>query len=367
MSQWRPLKRFCRGAPQYGLNVAADRYVGGGIRLMRTTDVTASQSASASEGVYLEASQVPAEYLLADGDLLFSRSGSIGRCLRYSSGAEPSTFAGYLVRFKPLSKITSRYLEYCAQTSFFQDTVNVEAVTSTISNLNAERYGNVMLPWRSIESQRAIADFLDAETAHIDALIAKKELMATLLRERASMTLDEALRRRGVLQMDESRHPVQLPVGWVPLNLGRVLRQLTNGYVGPTRDILVDDGIRYIQGTHIKSGRIEFARRPFYVSPEWHLRRPRISLKQGDLVIVQTGDIGQVAVVPANFGEASCHALLIARPNPDIVSSDYLGLYLQSTFGRQQLLRLATGACILIWSLGSARLWSSCHHVLTRL
>ena len=62
------------------------------------------------------------------------------------------------------------------------------------------------------------------------------------------------------------------------------------------------------------------------------------------MLIVQTGDIGQVAVVPPGFGEASCHALLIARANKSVVSGEYLGAFLRSPFGRASLLSRATGA-----------------------
>jgi type I restriction enzyme S subunit len=62
------------------------------------------------------------------------------------------------------------------------------------------------------------------------------------------------------------------------------------------------------------------------------------------VVIVQTGDIGQCAVIPDDFGEANCHALLIARTNESVASGEYLAAYLQSNFGRHSLLRLATGA-----------------------
>jgi len=119
---------------------------------------------------------------------------------------------------------------------------------------------------------------------------------------------------------------------------------LTNGFVGPTRDILVDDGIPYVQSTHIKGGLIDFQRRPFYVTREWHRQRPRIHLREGDVLIVQTGDIGQVAVVPKEFGEASCHALQIARVKADVISGDYLGGYLRTAFGKHSLLCRATGA-----------------------
>jgi type I restriction enzyme S subunit len=59
---------------------------------------------------------------------------------------------------------------------------------------------------------------------------------------------------------------------------------------------------------------------------------------------VQTGDIGQIAVVPPDFGPASCHALQIARVRRDLLSGDFLGAYLRSPFGRHSLLSRATGA-----------------------
>jgi type I restriction enzyme S subunit len=53
--------------------------------------------------------------------------------------------------------------------------------SNTQDNLNAEQVGNLPYPVLSVEQQRAIADFLDAETARIDALIAKKRQLAHLL------------------------------------------------------------------------------------------------------------------------------------------------------------------------------------------
>jgi type I restriction enzyme S subunit len=199
-----------------------------------------------------------------------------------------------------------------------------------------------------LAEQRAIADYLDAETARIDALITKKQQLIHLLDERRHSALDEVLAESGVhLPNDLDPQAVRsltLPEGWRVTKLSSVLRQLTNGFVGPTRDILADDGVRYIQGLHIKRGSIDFERRPFYVAENWHHARPRTSLRPGDVVIVQTGDIGQCAVVPEGFGEANCHALLIARVEPNLTDGNYLATYLQSRFGRHSLLRLATGA-----------------------
>lgn len=197
-----------------------------------------------------------------------------------------------------------------------------------------------------IAEQRRIVDFLDHQVAGIDVIVDERKSQIKALEARAAVATDVALAQRGWTQPTtlEAEALGSLPEGWRVARLSQVLRQLTNGYVGPTRDILVDRGIRYVQGMHIKGGAIDFDRRHFYVTEAWHAARPRIHLRAGDVLIVQTGDIGRVAVVPPEFGEASCHALQIARVHPHVVSGEYLGAFLGSSFGYHSLLSRATGA-----------------------
>jgi type I restriction enzyme S subunit len=58
------------------------------------------------------------------------------------------------------------------------------ARSNTQDNLNAEQVANLPFPTLAVEDQRRTADFLDAETARINALIAKKKTMIDLLEER---------------------------------------------------------------------------------------------------------------------------------------------------------------------------------------
>lgn len=218
--------------------------------------------------------------------------------------------------------------------------------TSTQENLNAEQVANLPFPDMSLADQIRIADYLDAVVARIDTAAQLRRDQLAALDERLETAVDAILSDLGwkAPQTLEAEALKPLPTGWRAARLSQVLRQLTNGYVGPTRDILVDDGVRYIQGMHIKEGAIDFDRRHFFVSADWHAARPRIHLRAGDVLVVQTGDIGKVAVVPPDFGEASCHALQILRVRPEIVSGEYLGTYLGSSFGYHSLLSRATGA-----------------------
>jgi type I restriction enzyme S subunit len=285
-----------------------------------------------------------ASYRVREGDLVVAEGGDAGRTGFVPPLKHETIIQNSLHHVRPRNGDV-RFLRYSLDAVYASGWLDVLCNRSTFGHLTVEKLASISIPWPLPDQQRAIADYLDAETARIDALIAKKTGLQELLGERHGTLLDAAVADRGVdiHRAVESRND-NLPMNWHIRALGTVLRQLTNGYVGPTRDMLRDTGIPYIQGMHIKNGRIEFERRPFYVDQSWYAARPRIALRAGDVLIVQTGDIGQCAVVPQGFGPASCHALLIARPNLDAVSSDYLGTYLQSKVGHNELLRLSTGA-----------------------
>jgi type I restriction enzyme, S subunit len=100
----RRLKHLCDRAALYGANEPSESYATDGVRFLRTTDITDSGELLL-EGVYLPIEYVRA-YLLDEGDLLFSRSGTIGRSFVYEKARHgPCAYAGYLVRFVPSSSL----------------------------------------------------------------------------------------------------------------------------------------------------------------------------------------------------------------------------------------------------------------------
>ena len=287
------------------------------------------------------------ELSLHSGDVVVVEGGAgYGRSATLRSSLAGWGFQNSINRLRPRDGNSGRFADYCIKAALRNGFIEVVCGVATIPHLTAEKLGQLRIPNPPPDTQNAICEFLDYETAKIDALITKQEQLIATLHERRLTTVDQILEEFGftIPQSLAELDSATPPIGWRIIHLGTVLRQLTNGFVGPTRDILVDDGVPYIQSTHIKQGRIAFDRRPFYVSQKWHDERPRIHLREGDVLIVQTGDIGKVAVVPPDFGEASCHALQIARVKPEILSGSYLAAFLSSWIGYHYLCSLATGA-----------------------
>ena len=134
----------------------------------------------------------------------------------------------------------------------------------------------------------------------------------------------------------------KVPSHWDILSIARISNKITNGYVGATRDIFFGSGVRYLQSLHIKNNTINF-HTPYYVSESWSNEKSKSILKQGDVLIVQTGDIGQVAAVTKEFEGCNCHALIIVS-GTEKISGFYLAWFLNSNYGRQTLKSIQTGA-----------------------
>lgn len=94
-------------------------------------------------------------------------------------------FQNSIVRVRPLAtRSEGRFLDYAIQAALRSGEVDSLVSTSTIPHFTAEKVARLPLVVTSLEQQRAIADYLDRETAQIDAFIAKNEALIALLTER---------------------------------------------------------------------------------------------------------------------------------------------------------------------------------------
>lgn len=168
------LKHACLDSGQYGINVSPDEYGETGTRMIRTSDLAGGVLSPSAQGVFIERT-VPPDQQLRENDLLLSRSGTIGRVYLVPRQAAGSTFAGFLVRFRPSADHDPRFLYYALQTRGIQDRIASEAVTSTIQNFNADRYAQLVVPHPQLDDQRRIANFLDDRVARIDQIIAARK------------------------------------------------------------------------------------------------------------------------------------------------------------------------------------------------
>ena len=119
--------------------------------------------------------EIAKPYLLAGGDILFARSGAtVGKTFRYNASWGKAAHARYLIRARfDGSVVESVFVQYFTQTQRYADWLLSNLIQATIQNVSAERYASLSVPFPPLPEQRAIADFLDRETARIDTLVRK--------------------------------------------------------------------------------------------------------------------------------------------------------------------------------------------------
>ncbi|MBU6173584.1 MAG: restriction endonuclease subunit S [Planctomycetes bacterium] len=135
-----------------------------------------------------------------------------------------------------------------------------------------------------------------------------------------------------------------IPVDWEVQRLGEITLRMTNGFVGPAIRHYTEnsDGVLYIQGYNVKENSFNF-HGVKYVTYEFHKANTKSCLRLGDMLTVQTGEVGLTTVVPENLVGANCHALIISRFDRARVYPLFVSFYLNSKPGRARMRLIETG------------------------
>lgn len=188
----RSLKRLCSQSALYGANLPASTYTTNGIRFLRTTDITEDGKLQ-RDGVFVTRSLVT-EYILENGDLLLSRSGSIGRSFLHDREKHGTcAYAGYLVRFVPQSRISAQFLYFFTLSGAFTGFLRTSAISSTIENVNGQKYANCPFTVPPFNEQIAIARFLNLTTNQIEQAIGARAKNIELLKEYRTRLIADAV------------------------------------------------------------------------------------------------------------------------------------------------------------------------------
>ncbi len=127
-----------------------------------------------------------------------------------------------------------------------------------------------------------------------------------------------------------------------PVRLGDVTFVTDGIHASP--DIVEDDGVRYLSAKCVKDNEFNLAT-TLCISKGQHEANKRTSLREGDVLLTTVGTIGNAAVVqrdviPSNIDR---HLGLIRLPAQSTLDPYYLSAFLNSTYGRFQTVREATG------------------------
>ncbi|MCV7669691.1 restriction endonuclease subunit S [Micrococcus luteus] len=255
------------------------------------------------------------------GDLLFSK---LRPYLAKSWVANRDGEAlGDIHVYRPVDEMCSRYLGYLVLSSFFLEQVNASTYGTKMPRANWDFIKTIEVWAPDFDTQRRIADYLDRETARIDALIEKQRALVAGLRRRrvaAIVAATSGMQANGDRGESASSWLKYMPAHWSELPIKRILTDVQSGYWGSDE---VGDGtdVRVVRVADFDRPTLSVGTAPTIrsVTPS---ERAKAALRRGDLLMEKSGGTG---INPVGFvvsyesDEESIFANFIVRlrPRPD--------------------------------------------------
>lgn len=300
--------------------------------------------------------------LLEEGDLLLTKSSGsalhIGKTTLVDKdvAALNACYSNFMQRIRVQRRLSPKIAWYVLNNGLARVQLDLLSNSTTgLANLNGEIIGELVVPTAPEIEQAAIADFLDRETAKIDALIAEQETLLALLAEKRQATISHAVARgldpdvpmkdSGIAWLGE------VPAHWEMRRLKTLSPAITVGIVVNPSEYVSETGLPFIYGGDISEGRIstDTCRR---IEPADSDTQGKTRLQAGDLLTVRVGAPGVTAVVPAECEGGNCASVMLVRRGD--FDSDWLCFAMNSRMVRYQVEVVQYGAAQEQFNIGHA-------------
>ncbi|WP_099612243.1 restriction endonuclease subunit S [Vibrio fujianensis] len=336
--------------PQYGYTTKADPN-NGSVKFLRTTDITKGRLDWDTVPFCMEAPSDLNKYQLVVGDIVIARSGSVGVSYLIDKSYEPAVFASYLIRFKPITPVLSRYVKAFLDSHLFWEQVEINKAGNALQNINAQKLSAISLPLAPLAEQKRIVAKLDEVLAQVDTIKARLDRIPAILKRFRQSVLAAAV--SGKLT-EEWRGRKQIQEAWREVTLKDLTLSISDGdHQAPPK---AESGVPFLVISNVSSGFIDFQKVTRWVPKEYFgsLKDVRVP-KKGDLLYTVTGSFGIPVKVDTDTNFCFQRHIAIIKVNREIVSGDFLYYWLLSPIAFMQAESTATGTAQKTVSLTSLR------------
>ena len=151
INEQRRLKMLLLEPLLYGINGVGKEK--GKIRFVRITDIDSCGKLKNEKKLYID--DCEDKFLLKCGDILFARSGAtVGKSYMHVNNNGLMSFAGYLIRARLDNKLViPKFVYLYLQSEYYELWKKSVFIQSTIQNISAEKYSNLLIPITDKETQ----------------------------------------------------------------------------------------------------------------------------------------------------------------------------------------------------------------------
>jgi type I restriction enzyme, S subunit len=269
-------------------------------------------------------------YTAKKGDLLICEGGYPGRAAIWDHD-DPIHFQKAIHRVRFHEPRRAKWFQYYLYLCDIDGTLPDHFTGTGIQHFTGEALKRFRIPLPPLAEQERIVAILDEAFAGLAIATANAEKYIEDARELFDSRLSRQFESAGQ--------------GHARRRLGDIVTRLTNGYVGPTRDIYLETGVPYLLARHVRDNRLEFDGKTF-VSDDFNEKNKKSKLKTGDVLLVQSGHIGHSAVVDSEHEGHNCHAMIVMTPIPEQLSGEFLSLYFCSAQMKRKFEEIRSGSTV---------------------
>lgn len=280
-----------------------------------------------------DAGQQPsADYLrrywkVRPGDLVVNPMWLIGGAIGVSevAGAVSPDYRVYQLR----ADVHPRFFHYLMRSEpyFDQYKLLVRANTTFDRRITKADFHPIPTLVPPVSTQRAIADFLDTETARIDALINKKRRLLTLIVDRRQGLIAQAVSvgfdHEGGLVETGSEFAPRIPRGWHLHRLRHVVTDIVDT-AHKTAPVVDDGEFLVVRTANVKSGRLVFEGARYTDEAGWKEWTQRGTPMPGDVMFTREAPAGEACVVPDGLRLCIGQRMVLLRVNRAMISGEWL-------------------------------------------
>ncbi|EOV0677216.1 restriction endonuclease subunit S [Cronobacter dublinensis] len=280
------------------------------------------------------------------------------------------SFGAFCGVLRPEKLIFPSFIAHFTKSSFYRNKISSLSAGANINNIKPASFDLIKIPIPSLAEQEIIAEKLDTLLAQVDSTKARLEQIPQILKRfrqalmaaAVSGHLTEAWRNKhcnidinnisvskykpnnGLFEQAKSSVP-EIPSSWQIIPSAHLIEYITSGSRG-WADYYSTEGALFLRMSNVRYNTTKLDLDDLqFVNLPGSVEGKRSHVKVDDLIISLTADVGRVAKIDKDLGEAYINQhLALVRPTKNI-DSEYFALCIASqNIGAKQIQFFKKGA-----------------------
>jgi len=327
----------------FGSDLKTSDYIDNGVPLIQLNNIRDSKHLLHNmKYVTDKKKQELIRHLTVPGDVVIAKMADpVARSAVVSDSYAEYVIVADCVKMSPnLNLVDLSYLVWAINCDCVRINAELVSTGTTRIRISLGELKKLKIPYPLIQEQQAIANFLDHETAKIDTLIEKQQLLIKLLKEKRQAVISHAvtkglnpnapMRDSGIEWLGE------VPEHWERVTFKYLLEMLVDnrGRTPPT----YGKGIPLLEAKQI-DGSLKYASANFdkFIDEAGHKGFIRDDVQEGDILFITVGTIGKTCLV-SDSPEFVIAQNIVALRTLESCNSLFLLFWLRSLVARECML-----------------------------